>query len=139
VNGTMLHVELTAPERSLQRLDAEEVILPGTAGIMAIRPEHTALLTTLAPGVVVVRGPHGKAHFFAVSGGFAEVRDDTVTVLAQTIERPEDIDVTRAQAARDRASERLNARAGSDIDVARAQAALARAMARLQATAREVY
>jgi F-type H+-transporting ATPase subunit epsilon len=138
VNATTLHVELAAPEQSLQRLEADEVILPGEAGIMAIRIDHTPLLSTLVPGVVVVRAQE-EEHFFAVSGGFAEVRENTVTVLAQTIERPEDIDLARAEAARERAMERLTARTYVDIDVTRAELALARSLARLQATSRQLY
>ena len=139
MNGTTLHVELTAPERSLQRLEATEVILPGTDGIMAIRLEHTPLLSSLAPGVVVIRDPQGAQHFYAVSGGFAEVRDNTVAILAQTLEKPEDIDATRAEAARQRALDRLATRANADVDVARAELALARALARLQATSHQLY
>jgi F-type H+-transporting ATPase subunit epsilon len=78
-----------------------------------------------------------EEHYLAVSGGFAEVGPDHVTILAETAERPEEIDLARARAARDRADQRLRPQAGGeDVDVTRAGAALARAQGRLQTAAR---
>jgi F-type H+-transporting ATPase subunit epsilon len=77
-----------------------------------------------------------EEHHLAVSGGFAEVGPEHVTILAETAERPEEIDVPRARAARDRADQRLRVQAGEEVDVARALTALSRAQGRLQTAAR---
>ena len=77
-----------------------------------------------------------EEHHLAVSGGFAEVGPTHVTILAESAERPDEIDVARARAARERAEQRLRPQAGEEIDAARATRALARAQGRLQTAAR---
>ncbi len=123
-------VSVVTPERELARTDAEMVIVRGAAGDLGILPHHIPLVTPIRPSVLEVRTPGGRDRY-AVTGGFLEVRGDQVTVLARTAERPEEIDVTRAEGAKERAEERLRERA-ADLDLARAELALERALVRLQ-------
>ncbi len=134
----VIQVELCAPECDPDHLEVTEIIMPGAAGVFAVLPDHTPMLTTLVPGVVVAYSTDGQEHHYAVSSGFAEVLDNRVIVLSQTLEKGDEIDVQRAQAARDRAKQRLS-HPSEDIDVARAELALQRALARLQAHTREGY
>ena len=93
-------------------------------------PGHAAFLTTLGIGELMYRIGRDE-HYLAVSNGFAEVRNDKVIVLADTAERPEEIDRARAERARERAERRLAGRVEEEVDYNRALAALARALARL--------
>lgn len=93
-------------------------------------PRHTSMLAALQVGPLSFVEEEGGEKNMAISGGFAEVRGESVTVLAETAESPAEIDVDRAQAAHGRALKRLAHRA--EIDVDRAQAALARALNRLK-------
>jgi len=130
-----LTVELVTAERVVRVEQGVDVlVVPGSEGQLAILPHHAALMTTLDPGELVMRRA-GQEDAFAVTGGFLEVRNDRVTVLADAAEPFEEIDATRAEAARTRAEERLRlyreGRAG-DVDVARAAAALQRSLMRLR-------
>ena len=127
---TTMHVEVVTAERELYNGEADIVIAPGTEGELGILPRHAALLTTLKVGEMLVRLGGAEEPFF-VSGGFLEVSNNTVTVLAETAERAEEIDQARAEAARRRAQERL-AQAQSDVERAELEGALERAVARLR-------
>ena len=133
-----LNVELCAPESDAVHLEASEVVVPGADGVFTVLPEHTPLLSTLGIGVLEVRDTAGKQHTFAVNGGFAEVVRNEVLVLTETVEGEGDIDPARADEARARAEKRLNQR-DADLDLTRAEAALDRALARLQAQRRIGY
>ena len=130
-----LALELATPTRLVVSAEADEVVVPGVEGYFGVLPGHAAFLTTLGSGELTY-SERGHQRPLAVSGGFAEVRNDKVIILADTAERPEEIDRTRAERARQRAEQRLAGRAQGDIDFARAAAALARAVARLQVAAR---
>jgi F-type H+-transporting ATPase subunit epsilon len=108
----------------------DEVVAPGIEGYFGVLPGHAPFLTTLGVGIVTYRIGRDE-HQLAVSGGFAEVRNDKVIVLADTAERPEEIDRTRAERSRERAERRLAGRVEEEVDYERALAALARALARL--------
>src|SRR3990172_945587 len=128
-----LTVELVTAERVVRVEQGVDVlVVPGSEGQLAILPHHAALMTTLDAGELVMRRA-GQEDAFAVTGGFLEVRNDRVTVLADAAEPFEEIDATRAEAARTRAEERLRlyreGRAG-DVDVPRAAAALQRSLMR---------
>jgi len=127
---TKLTLEIVTPERSLVSQLVDEVQLPGSEGYFGVLPGHTPLLTTLQVGELWYRIGQEK-HYLAVAFGFAEVLSDRVTVLAQIAERPEDIDVPRAEAAKRRAEERL-ARPAMDMDFERARIALMKSLIRLQ-------
>ena len=125
-----LHVEVVTAERELYNGEANLVSAPGSEGRLGILPRHAALLTTLAPGDLRIELNGAEEPLF-ISGGFLEVSDDNVTVLADTAEHAEEIDQARAEEARRRAQERL-AQAQSNVERAELQAALERAIARLR-------
>lgn len=104
--------------------------VPGSEGSFEILYNHAALMSALEAGEVRVTDAEFGNRFFAISGGFVEVRDNEVVVLAEAAESPQQIDVPRAEAALDRAKERLANRT-ADVDYVRAEAALKRALNRL--------
>jgi F-type H+-transporting ATPase subunit epsilon len=134
-----LTVEIVTAERIVRIEQGVEVLIaPGSEGQLAILPRHAALMTTLDPGVLTFRRGAEESDF-AISGGFMEVRDDRVTVLADAAEASEEIDAARAEAARVRAEERLRRareQQVSDMDMVRAQAAMQRALLRLRVVER---
>src|SRR5437868_6520113 len=125
-----LHVEVVTAERELYNGEANLVSAPGSEGRLGILPRHAALLTTLAPGDLRIELNGAEEPLF-VSGGFLEVKDNVVTVLADTAEHAEEIDQARAEEARRRAQERLE-QAASEGERAELQAALERALTRLR-------
>jgi len=126
-----LSVQIITPERVVfQEEGVESVTLPGSEGELTVLPRHAPLMTALRPGALRFRRG-GEEFDVALSGGFLEVRDDKVIVLASTAERGDEIDAARAEEARLRAQERLAARQG-ELDLASAVAALERATARLK-------
>ena len=131
---TKLTLEIVTPERSLVSQQIDEVQLPGSEGYFGVLPGHTPLLATLQVGELWYRIGQ-EQHHLAVAFGFAEVLPERVTVLAQIAEKPEDIDVPRAEAAKKRAEERL-ARPPIDMDFERARIALMKSLIRLQVAAR---
>ncbi len=106
------------------------VVAPGVQGQLGILPHHAPLMTMLQPGELMVRKGSEEQSIF-VSGGFLEVRDNKVVVLADTAERAEEIDIARAEAAKRRAEQRI-ALPPTEVDHVRAQAALLRSMMRLK-------
>jgi F-type H+-transporting ATPase subunit epsilon len=130
-----LRLEVATPTRLVVSGEADEVVVPGVEGAFGVLPGHAPLLSLVGIGEVAYRAGR-EEHYLAVSGGFAEVGPDHVTILAETAERPEEIDLGRARAARERADQRLRPQAGEDVDVTRALTALARAQGRLQTAAR---
>ena len=129
-----LAVEIVTPSRLLAQAQVDELNVPGDLGYLGILPGHTALLTRLGQGELMYRQGEQR-HYLALFGGYMEVRDDQVTVLADMVEHAREIDRPRAEAARDRAEQRLRDLHGHDIDFERARAALMRAMVRLQVAA----
>jgi F-type H+-transporting ATPase subunit epsilon len=126
-----MHVEVVTAERELYNGEAEQVEAPGADGQLGILPKHAALLTFLSPGALRIRQAGGTEEAIFVSGGFLEVLNNTVTILADTAEHAQEIDEARAEAARRRAQERL-AEAQSNTERAELQAELQRAIVRLR-------
>jgi F-type H+-transporting ATPase subunit epsilon len=126
-----LALEVATPTRLAVAETVDEVVLPGVNGYFGVLPGHAPFLSTLAVGELTYRVGRDERHL-AVAGGFAEVRNDKVIVLADAAELPEEIDRDRAERARERAERRLAGRSQDDVDYARAAAALARALVRLQ-------
>ena len=126
-----IKLEIVTAERMVYSQDVEAVIAPGIEGQLGILPHHAPLMTILQSGELrVKRG--ADEDIMAISGGFLEVRPDRVIVLADSAERAEEIDETRAEAAKQRAEQRLKESGVTPgLDMARAEAALRRAMARL--------
>jgi F-type H+-transporting ATPase subunit epsilon len=125
---------IVTPERQLLRESVVDVTLPGADGQLGVLPGHAPLITELGIGELTYRPKGGgEIGHLAILSGFAEVLGDRVTVLAETAERPEEIDVTRAEEARKRAQQRL-ASASSDpnVDWGRAAVALQRSLIRIQ-------
>jgi F-type H+-transporting ATPase subunit epsilon len=123
-------LQIVTPEKLVVETRAEELQIPGKNGYLGILPNHAPLITELAVGEITYRSG-GQTGRVAVAWGFAEVLPNKVTILAETAERAEDIDVARADRARQRAEERLT-KGSSEIDFDRCQVALQRAEARLQ-------
>lgn len=132
--ASQLTLSIVTPERELVRVQADEVELPGSEGYFGVLPGHTPMLATLTVGRLTYRtGP--DTYDLAIGSGLAEVLPDRVTVLADIAELAGDIDLSRAEAARRRAEERLSAKA-TDLDYARARTALDKAMLRVQVASR---
>jgi F-type H+-transporting ATPase subunit epsilon len=131
--------ELATPSRLMVSAQVDEVVAPGSEGYFGVLPGHAPMLATLAPGEVMYRQGREERYVW-VAGGFAEVTADRVIVLAEGAEMPEEIDLTRAEHARQRAEQRVSGRSAGDrpedIDYPRATAALARAVSRIQGAPR---
>lgn len=123
-------VEIVTPERVVFSGEATMVIARGAEGELGILPNHIPLVTPLKIAPVRIKLEGDKELKVAVSGGFMEVRGDKVTILAETAELPDQIDVERAQRAKARAEQRLSDR-HPDLDIRRAERALQRALTRL--------
>jgi F-type H+-transporting ATPase subunit epsilon len=131
-----LKLELATPTRLVVSESADEVVVPGVDGYFGVLPGHAPLLALVGVGEVTYRQGRDERHL-SVSGGFAEVGPDRVTILADVAERPDEIDVARARAAQERAEGRLGGRAAAEaVDLARAVQALARARARQRVATR---
>ena len=132
-----LELDVVTPERRVLHAEVQEVTAPGVLGEFGALPGHVPFVTALQPGVVTYRGaPGGESRMLAVGRGFIEIASDSVTLLVDTAEAAEEIDTTRAEAARERAAQRLKALASDSPEVAEAQAAFHRAEARLTAASR---
>jgi F-type H+-transporting ATPase subunit epsilon len=128
-----LRVEIVTAERQLlAEDDVDMVVAPGSEGTLGILPKHAALLTLLSPGVLRIK-KNGQESEMAVGGGFLQVNRDRVLVLADTAERENEIDETRAQEAREKAEAALHeaSKGGTPVQIQAARIALSRSMARL--------
>lgn len=130
-----LRLEVITPGGVVFRDDVDYVEAPAVFGYIGILPGHAPLLYQIRSGQLQYRQGE-EEHYLAVHWGFLEVLDDTVTVLAETAERPQDIDLARAEGALNRAKARLE-EFGAAYDVEQAQQAVARAEARLRAAEAE--
>jgi len=129
-----LQLQIVTPDKRLVNDEVEQVQMPGRSGYLGILPGHAPLLTELGPGEMsYTQG--GKISYLAVSWGFAEVLPNKVTILADAAERPEDIDVKRAEEAKARAEEALRQQ-DPELDYDATLRALRRAEVRLQVAAR---
>lgn len=126
---TKIQLEIVSPDRLLLSEEVDEVTIPGSEGYLGILPGHLPLLTLIGIGILSYhRG--GQKFSFAISRGFAEVLPDRVIIMADSIEKPEEIDVQRAREAKERAEKLLHSK--DPIDVERAMASLMRAVSRIQ-------
>src|ERR1700690_1118484 len=129
-------LEIVTPEKKVVETAAEEVQIPGKSGYLGVLPGHAPLITELAVGEITYRDASGSSSAsneqrLAVAWGFAEVLPDKVTILAETAERPSEIDVARASKAKDRAEQRLTS-GDTSVDVERSLNALHKAETRLE-------
>lgn len=126
------HLEIITPARKVYSGPVKSLVAPGTEGYFGVLPRHAPLVASLQIGETKIMLPEGdKAKCFATSEGFLEVSPQKVTVIAEAAEDSQEIDVQRAEAARDRALKRIS-EGRENWDIARAQAALARALNRLR-------
>jgi F-type H+-transporting ATPase subunit epsilon len=129
-----LTLEVITAERVVFQDEVDTVSAPAVLGTVGILPRHAPMLTALEPGELKIE-QGGQESFVAIGGGFLEVRDNRVVVLADSAERGEEIDVQRAEEARLRARERLRGEPGG-MEAERAAAALAKALTRLRVAER---
>jgi F-type H+-transporting ATPase subunit epsilon len=123
-------LEIVTPEKMVVKDVAEELQMPGKNGYLGILPGHAPLITELAVGEITYR--HGSdLHHLSVAWGFAEVLPEKVTILAETCEKPNEIDIARAKEAKQRAEERLKS-TNPEVDFDRAEDALHRAETRIE-------
>ena len=130
-----LILEIVTPERQVIKAFADQVLLPATMGYVGILPGHTPLFTSLSVGEVFFKQKEQEFYLF-LSGGFAEILPNKIIVLAQIVEKPEEIDVQRAQVSKERAYQLLASK-DSKIDIDRAMASLKRALSRLNVASRK--
>lgn len=126
--------QLLTPEGSLFSGDVTGIQVPGTLGSFEIKTLHADIISSLEVGRILIRQAGGEELHFSVSGGFVEMHDNTLTLLAEAAEPVEEIDVERAKAARERARARLES-GEEDIDKERARKALERAENRIKLSA----
>lgn len=126
-----LHLELVTPYRRILSEQVDEVVAPGTVGEFGLLPGHTPMLTTLNIGELSYK-QDGKSFHVAVNWGYVEVEEDTVTVLVETAEAADQIDLERAKAALARAEEALKTLDSEDKQFKIMETALERAVIRIQ-------
>jgi F-type H+-transporting ATPase subunit epsilon len=125
----MIRLEIVTPDKVVLTQEVEYVGVPGILGQFGVLVNHIPFLSALAIGSLYYK-LEGQTRFIFISGGFAEVSPEAVTILAETAERAEEIDITRAKKAKERAEERLR-QAQDNLEFARAQQALLRAIQRM--------
>ena len=128
--------EIVTPDKIVLKEAVEQAQIPAKNGYIGVLPGHAPLITELGIGEISYT-ISGTTNYLAVAWGFAEVLPDKVTLLAESAERPEDIDTARAEEAKKRAEERLRA-GGGELDYKRAHDAIKRAEVRLQVASRSV-
>ena len=130
-----IQLEVVTPERRVLADPVDMVTVPGLGGELGILPGHTPLISQLQTGVLTYVAD-GKSAQLHVSGGFVEVRDDHVSVLAEVAERPEEIDAARARLSRDQLEKQINAWSGSEDELAIAKTEFERSVVRMQLASR---
>ena len=133
-----IRLEVVTPEKQVVNEMAQIVMAPGSMGEFGVLIGHTPFMTSLSTGAVHYRDEKGKDQYVFVSGGFAEALPDKVTVLAQSAEKSEEIDLERAKDAMARAEKRLADRSSEDIDFVRARAALERSLVRIKLSSGQI-
>lgn len=126
-----VHVNVVTPDGAAYEGDARMVIAKSVTGELGILPKHIPMVTPLDVSVLKLRHEDGGRTLIAISGGFMEVRPDTVTILAETAEMADKIDYDRASAAKVRAERRLQDTKLSELEFRRAELALKKAINRL--------
>ncbi|MFW6237353.1 MAG: F0F1 ATP synthase subunit epsilon [Desulfosudaceae bacterium] len=127
----MIQLSIVTPEKNVVSGEASIVMAPGSLGEFGVLVDHTPFLTSLKTGIVRYTDASGAEEKVFVSGGFAEALPDRMTILAESAETKEEIDVRRAEEAKARAEKRLAESHRDDVDEARARAALNRALQRI--------
>lgn len=126
-----LRLEMVTPYKQVLAVDVDEVTAPGTLGEFGVLPGHTPLLTTLKIGELTYRQGSELFHV-AVNWGYVEVENDKVTVLVETAEPADQIDLARAKEALSRAETAIKSMSPEDVEFAQMEASLERALIRIQ-------
>ena len=127
----MLRLEMVTPYKQVLAVDVDEVTAPGTLGEFGLLPGHTPMLTTLKIGELTYRQGNELFHV-AVNWGYVEVENDKVTVLVETAETADQIDLARAKEALSRAETAIKSMSPDDVEFAQMEASLERALIRIQ-------
>lgn len=131
-----IQLEILTPEKVVLNESVESVTAPGTLGEFGVLPGHAPLVSTLGTGEVRIKKDN-QDQFLAISGGFAEVGNNKVTILAETAEPLNEIDIKRAEAAKTRAEEKRKTLTAGDVLLIETEEALARAQNRIRAASRK--
>ncbi len=135
----MIHFQIATPEHVIYQADVEKVSVPTELGQITVLANHIPLIATLVPGEMIIYD-QGEARPYAVSGGFIEVRPGShVIILADSAERVEEIDVERAEAAKERAKKLMEAASRDEVQFAEASALLERSLARIRLARKRGY
>ena len=126
------HLKITSPDRVFYEGEVTMVEINTTEGQIGVLPNHIPLTSVLAPGACYIYVPDGDPKVCAIHGGFFEILQDSMTILAEVCEWPDEIDVARAEEAKIRAERRLSENSDG-TDIARAILALKRSAARIEA------
>lgn len=129
--ASTFELEVATPEKLVIKATCKEATVPGADGYLGILPQHAPLLSRLASGTITYRTADGREEKLAVHGGYVEVQPDMVRVLADSAERPDEVDAARAQESLKRAQDRIQ-KLPPNVDVARALNALKRAQTRIE-------
>jgi F-type H+-transporting ATPase subunit epsilon len=132
-----LHCQILTAERSVFDDKVDMVVAPGTEGQLGILPNHAPLVTALTFGELIIHRAGREDEFIAIGGGFMEAGPEHVTILADSAERAEEINIARAEEARQRAQETMSQKRVEGADLARAEAALRRSAIRLKVARRK--
>lgn len=130
-----LQLEIVTPERQAYLDMVDAVYCPGTEGEFGVLPHHAPLLSTLGVGELRIH-KGGDVEFFAIAGGFVQVRPDTVVVMAELADLASEIDLEAAEEARNEAERAIAAGFDEPADLARARAAMERALVRIRVAER---
>jgi F-type H+-transporting ATPase subunit epsilon len=130
-----LLLEIVTPERQVFSEQVDSVVCPGIEGELGVLPHHAPLLTTLGVGELRIRRG-GDVEYFAIAGGFLQVRPDKVVVMAETADMASEIDLEKAEEARREAERALAEGFEEPADLARARASLQRALMRIRVAER---
>ena len=124
-----MKVRILSPDRLVSDITTNELLVPGSQGFMTILPGHAKLVCELGTGVLQVE-PSSEGDKYFIAGGYLEVDSDDIAVIADVVEKREEIDVDRAKSSQGRAESRLSGSDG-DVDLDRASKSLKRAEERI--------
>ena len=127
-----IKLEIITPEKIVFKEIIDSITIPGTLGSFQVLKDHAPLISSFEVGVITIQ-KNGNKNYFSTSGGTVEVEKNKILVLADSVEKVEEIDVDRARQAKDRAEQRLTRKHEAEINEARAEAALRRAVNRINA------
>ncbi|MAT57853.1 MAG: ATP synthase F1 subunit epsilon [Ignavibacteriae bacterium] len=126
-----IKLEIVTPSKTAFSGAINSISVPGTSGAFQVLYNHAPILSSFEIGVIKISDSNNNELIFATSGGTIEVLENKILILAESLERPKEIDINRAEKAKDRAKERLASK-GKEIDQSRAEAALQRAINRIK-------